>query len=78
VHDEADVNRKVECPLLILWAERGAMHRLFDVLATWRERASEARLCQADIFCRRNCRIRPTRKFEPSSALDLRCAKCGC
>ena len=43
VHDEADMNRKVECPLLILWAERGAMHRLFDVLATWRERASDVR-----------------------------------
>jgi haloacetate dehalogenase len=42
-HDEADMGRKVECPLLILWAERGAMHRLFDVLATWRERASDVR-----------------------------------
>jgi haloacetate dehalogenase len=38
-HDEADLNRKVTCPLLALWAERGAMHRLFDVAATWRERA---------------------------------------
>jgi len=38
-HDEADLHRKVECPLLALWAERGAMHRLFDVTSTWRERA---------------------------------------
>lgn len=38
-HDEADLNRKIACPLLALWAERGAMHRMFDVAATWRERA---------------------------------------
>ena len=38
-HDDADLNRKIACPLLALWGERGAMHRLFDVLATWRERA---------------------------------------
>ena len=40
-HDEADLDRKVSCPLLALWAEQGAFHRLFDVLATWRERASD-------------------------------------
>ncbi len=38
-HDDADLSRKVACPLLALWAERGAMHRQFDVLATWKERA---------------------------------------
>jgi len=38
-HDEADLNRKIGCPLLALWAERGAMNRMFDVAATWRERA---------------------------------------
>lgn len=42
-HDEADMNRKIACPLLVLWAEKGAMHRLFDVLGTWRERASDVR-----------------------------------
>ncbi|HEV2202065.1 MAG TPA: alpha/beta hydrolase [Bryobacteraceae bacterium] len=42
-HDEADMNRKIACQLLVLWAEKGAMHRLFDVLATWRERASDVR-----------------------------------
>lgn len=39
-HDEADLDRKVGCPMLALWAERGPMHRQFDVLATWKERAS--------------------------------------
>jgi len=39
-HDDADLSRKIACPMLVLWAERGPMHRLFDVLATWRERAA--------------------------------------
>jgi len=39
-HDEADMDRKVACPLLALWGEHAPMHRLYDVLATWRERAS--------------------------------------
>ena len=42
-HDQADLDRKIACPLLALWAERGAMHRMFDVLATWRERAADVR-----------------------------------
>jgi haloacetate dehalogenase len=42
-HDEADMRRKVECPLLVLWGDRGLMERHYDVLATWRERASEVR-----------------------------------
>lgn len=39
-HDDADLSRKVSCPLLTLWSASGAMGRLYDVLATWRERAS--------------------------------------
>ena len=39
-HDEADINRKIECPLLALWGEHAPMHRLYDVAATWRERAT--------------------------------------
>lgn len=39
-HDEADLDRKIACPLLALWGEQGLMHRHFDVLATWRERVS--------------------------------------
>lgn len=42
-HDEADLNRKIACPLLALWAERGAMHRMFDVAATWLERAANVK-----------------------------------
>jgi len=39
VHDEADMTRKVVCPLLALWGERAPMHSLYDVAATWRARA---------------------------------------
>ena len=42
-HDEADMDKKIECPLLILWADRGPMGRLFDMLAVWRERAKDVR-----------------------------------
>jgi haloacetate dehalogenase len=39
VHDEADLNRRIACPMLVLWGEKGAMHPLYDVIATWKERA---------------------------------------
>ena len=43
VHDEADMDRKVACPVLALWAEKGVMHRMYDVVAAWRERAMNVR-----------------------------------
>ncbi|MEZ4585292.1 MAG: alpha/beta hydrolase [Gemmatimonadales bacterium] len=42
-HDEADLDRPIECPLLVLWGKGGVMERLYDVLATWRERAADVR-----------------------------------
>jgi len=42
IHDAADLDHKISCPVLVLWAERGAWPRLYDVLDTWRERASDA------------------------------------
>jgi haloacetate dehalogenase len=39
-HDEADLDRRIQCPVLALWGRRGLMERHFDVLATWRERAA--------------------------------------
>lgn len=42
-HDRADLADRVRCPLLVLWGERGAMHALYDVAETWRERASDVR-----------------------------------
>ena len=40
-HDAADLSKKIECPLLTLWGERGPMGRLYDVLAIWRERGTK-------------------------------------
>jgi haloacetate dehalogenase len=37
-HDAADLNKKIGCPLRVLWAEKGAMGRIYDVMAIWRER----------------------------------------
>jgi len=42
-HDEADLNRKIACPLLVWWGEKGNVGSLFDPLAVWRERASDVR-----------------------------------
>lgn len=42
-HDAADAGARIACPLLVLWGEHGAMHRLHDVLATWRELADDVR-----------------------------------
>lgn len=42
-HDRADLKKSLQMPALILWGEKGAMHRLYDVRATWAERAPQAR-----------------------------------
>lgn len=41
-HDKADLDKKnkIKAPLLTLWAEKGAMARLYDVLAIWKEFAA--------------------------------------
>ncbi|TVQ30371.1 MAG: alpha/beta hydrolase [Geminicoccaceae bacterium] len=37
VHDAADAaTARIICPLLVLWGDKGLMHRHFDVLETWR------------------------------------------
>ena len=40
-HDAADLDKKIACPLLALWGAKAPMGRLFDVLAIWRERATQ-------------------------------------
>ena len=42
-HDRADVQagRRLSQPLRVLWGEHGAVGRCFDVLALWRERATQ-------------------------------------
>jgi haloacetate dehalogenase len=37
-HDEADLSKKVSCPLLTLWGLKGPMGRIYDVLTIWKDR----------------------------------------
>lgn len=41
--DEADLAKRVTCPTLAIWGEFGKMHTLFDVVGTWREKATDVR-----------------------------------
>lgn len=40
-YDEADLNKKIACPLHVLWASDGAMGRMYDVLGIWKERGTQ-------------------------------------
>jgi len=44
-HDDADVaaGRKVTCPLLVLWGDKGVVHRCFDPVNDWRAVAVDVR-----------------------------------
>lgn len=42
-HDRADRGRKVEMPLLILWGRRSGQGSGYDMLAVWREHATDVR-----------------------------------
>ena len=39
-HDRSDLDKKIACPLLALWGQKSPLNRPYDVLALWRERAS--------------------------------------
>lgn len=40
-HDEADLDTRIACPLLVLWGAKGLMHKCYDVLQTWKEKAND-------------------------------------
>jgi len=40
-HDEADLDQRIECPLLVLWGGRGFVGQRYDVLDLWRQRATD-------------------------------------
>ncbi|GBO81755.1 esterase/lipase [Acetobacter aceti NRIC 0242] len=40
VHDAEDDDRRIEAPLLALWGARGTVGALYDVVETWREKAT--------------------------------------
>lgn len=35
-HDEADITKKIACPMTTLWGLKGPMGRIYDVLAIWK------------------------------------------
>jgi haloacetate dehalogenase len=41
-HDRADAARRIECPVRVLWGERGVVHRLFTPVADWQAKAATA------------------------------------
>jgi haloacetate dehalogenase len=41
VHDEADLETLIECPLLILWGDHNEAYRGQDMLGIWRQRARQ-------------------------------------
>lgn len=40
-YDEADLDRKIACPLQVLWASDAAMGRMYDVAGIWKQRATQ-------------------------------------
>ena len=42
-HDAADAEARIACPLLVLWGSEGLVGKTYDVLQTWREKATDVR-----------------------------------
>jgi haloacetate dehalogenase len=40
-HDAADAEKRIQAPLLALWGKLGTVGALYDVLATWRDKAEQ-------------------------------------
>lgn len=43
IHDELDLDKKITCPVLALWGNKGIIGRKYDVLKSWRKRAIDVR-----------------------------------
>lgn len=43
VQDAEDSDRRIACPLLVLWGENGVVHRFFDPIADWKSVADDVR-----------------------------------
>ncbi len=42
-HDQEDLHAALDCPVLVLWGEKGVVHRLFRPLEDWQEVAGDVR-----------------------------------
>lgn len=38
-HDRADSDKKIQCPLLVVWGNLGPMGKLYDIMSTWQGKA---------------------------------------
>jgi haloacetate dehalogenase len=43
IHDELDMNQKISCPVLVLWGSKGIIGRKYDVVSSWKKRASNVK-----------------------------------
>ena len=39
--DKADSDRRIRCPLYLLWGARGTVGKPYDVVGTWRDKATD-------------------------------------
>jgi haloacetate dehalogenase len=42
-HDRADLHRRIEMPMLVLWGERSHVNRSYKPIDAWKERATNVR-----------------------------------
>lgn len=42
-HDERDLHRTIECPLLVLWGNKGFVNRTYEVLDVWSDYAAQVK-----------------------------------
>jgi haloacetate dehalogenase len=64
-HDRADAARRIDCPLHVLWGERGVVHRLFAPLEDWQAK------CASEV----TGRALPTGHYIAEEAPDLLAAE---
>ncbi len=38
-HDRRDIDKKIECTLLVLWGNKGVIEKKYDVIKSWQKRA---------------------------------------
>ena len=70
-HDRASraAGEKIACPMLVLWGERGIVHRLFDPLALWRAQCRApvvGTACPPATSSPKSCPTRRPRRCAPS------------
>lgn len=42
-HDRADLDKKLTCPLLVLWGDQNPLNKDTDIVSIWKERANDVR-----------------------------------